>query len=329
MYHRHHHEVQHHKPSNKLHVIAVLSNPVGYNSRYRLFKQFQEEMRKWSVELHCVEMAFGPRAFEVTDAHNPNHVQVRSNSELWHKENLINIGFQHLPHDWQYAAWIDADVSFMNSKWVEETIHQLHHYPIVQLFQHAVDMGPKGEVMQNHMSAAFQHVNGVAPSTGAMEEYGGGYSKAVTGAAWHPGFAWAITRDGLDKTGPLIEHGILGAGDRHMAMCWAGMGEASCPSGLTDSYKNLIKTYQERCNRHIQGNIGYVPGTIYHHFHGKKKDRHYHDRWQLLVKHQFDPHTDLVKNSYGIWELAGNKPALRDDLRMYFRQRNEDSIDVE
>lgn len=323
--HRHHHEVTHHQPSSRLHVIAVLSNPVRYNSRYRLFKQFEEEMKQWDVDLHIVELAFGARNFEVTDPTNPNHVQVRGNSELWHKENLINIGFSRLPHDWQYAAWIDADIGFMNHKWVEETIHALHHFPIVQLFQHAVDLGPNGEVMQTHIGCAYQHVHGHLPSDG-MNEYG---SPGINGAVWHPGFAWAITRQGLEATGPLIDHAILGAGDRHMAMCWAGLGADSVPVGVSDTYKKMVLTYQDRCNKYIQGNIGYIPGTIYHHFHGKKKDRRYHDRWQILVKNQFDPQTDIVKNFQGVYELSGNKPQLRDDLRTYFRSRNEDSIDLE
>jgi len=324
MYQRHHHEVTHYQPSSKLHVIAVISNPVRFNSRYQLFKQFQEEMKKWNVELHVVELAFGPRAFEVTEANNPNHVQVRSNSELWHKENLINIGIAHLPHDWQYVAWIDADVTFMNTKWVEETIHALHHYPIVQLFQHAVDLGPNGEVMQTHIGCAYQHVQGVMPTDG-MNEYGAG---GLTGAMWHPGFAWAISRQGLEATGPLIDNAILGAGDRHMAMCWVGLGAQSIPDGAHDSYKDMVLNYQDRCDKYIQRNVGYVFGTLYHHFHGKKKDRRYHDRWQILVRNQFNPHIDIVKNYQGVYELAGNKPQLRDDLRGYFKNRNEDSIDL-
>lgn len=327
---KHLHEVDHHKPSNKLHVIAVISNPVRYNSRYRLFKQFQEEMKAFPVELHCVEMAFGARTFEVTNPTNPNDVQVRSNSELWHKENLINVGFNHLPHDWQYAAWIDADITFMNKKWVEETIHALHHWPIVQLFQHAIDLGPNGEIIQTHMGAAYQHVLGNPPTDGT-NEYGGGYDGkfGVSGAAWHPGYAWATTRQGFEWTGPLIDASILGAGDRHMAMCWVGQGHNSVPTHATEAYRKMVMTYQDRCNKYIQGNIGYVPGTLYHHFHGKKKDRRYYDRWQILVNNKYDPNVDIVKNFYGVYELAGNKPKFRDDLRTYFRQRNEDSIDTE
>jgi hypothetical protein len=44
-----------------------------------------------------VELAFGNRPFEVTDPDNPRHVQVRSGHELWHKENLVNLGVARLP----------------------------------------------------------------------------------------------------------------------------------------------------------------------------------------------------------------------------------------
>ena len=45
----------------------------------------------------------------------------------------------------------------------------------------------------------------------------------------------------------------------------------------------------------------------------------------MLVKHGFDPAADLVRNSWGVLELAGNKPALRRDVARYFHQRQEDA----
>jgi flagellar basal body-associated protein FliL len=48
-----------------------------------------------------------------------------------------------------------------------------------------------------------------------------------------------------------------------------------------------------------------------------------------LIDNDFDPEVDIVKDANGLWKLAGNKPKLRDDLRKYFSQRNEDGIDIE
>ena len=74
--------------------------------------------------------------------------------------------------------------------------------------------------------------------------------------------------------------------------------------------------------------VGYLPGTIHHYWHGKKVDRKYLDRWEILLRNNFDPDVDISYNDRGIINLTGNKPQLRDQLRMYFQQRNEDSTDV-
>ncbi|TAG22557.1 MAG: hypothetical protein EAZ40_08055, partial [Rhodobacterales bacterium] len=42
-----------------------------------------------------------------------------------------------------------------------------------------------------------------------------------------------------------------------------------------------------------------------------KAARRYVERWDVLVRHAFDPTADLLRNSWGVLELAGNKPALR------------------
>ena len=47
---------------NTLHVIGVISNPVRFHSRYRLFKSWASEMLKTpNVKLYVVESVFGDR----------------------------------------------------------------------------------------------------------------------------------------------------------------------------------------------------------------------------------------------------------------------------
>lgn len=59
-------------------------------------------------------------------------------------------------------------------------------------------------------------------------------------------------------------------------------------------------------------------------FHGRKGDRGYQSRWDMFVKHGFDPHEDLKRNSHGVLEFAGNKPELRREFDRYLQSRNED-----
>lgn len=107
----------------KLAVIAVCFNPVRYNSRYNLYRQFQEHMSQSGVYLFTVECIFQSapifglpeQNFEVTQTNNPNHLQIVAPSILWMKENLINIAVRHLPEHIDYVAWIDVDIEFQVS----------------------------------------------------------------------------------------------------------------------------------------------------------------------------------------------------------------------
>jgi len=75
-------------------VITTVSNPNRYERRYDLYKRFEEMCRQAEVKLITVEQAFGLRQYMVTKPNDPMHVQVRTVEELWHKENMINIGIK-------------------------------------------------------------------------------------------------------------------------------------------------------------------------------------------------------------------------------------------
>jgi hypothetical protein len=53
------------------------------------------------------------------------HIKVSTDSKVWVKENLINLGIKSLPDDWNFVAWVDADITFLNQNWVRETKEKL------------------------------------------------------------------------------------------------------------------------------------------------------------------------------------------------------------
>ena len=138
------------------------------------------------------------------------------------------------------------------------------------------------------------------------------------------GYAWAMTRQAYDWLGGLFELGGMGSGDHHMALGLAGAADASMPGGTGDVYRAAVKQWEARALRHVNYNIGYVAGTLEHLFHGRKSDRGYRSRWDMFVRHQFDPLEDLKRNSHGVLEFASNKPELRHDFDLYLQSRNED-----
>jgi len=129
----------------------------------------------------------------------------------------------------------------------------------------------------------------------------------------------------LEWVGGLADTAALGAADHHMAMALIGRVHDSYPNNIEQSYKTPLLRWQARTLQHISRNIGYLSGTIEHGFHGPKRSRGYVDRWSVLIKNDFNPFADLKHNTYGLVELAGNKPKLRQDIDAYFRSRREDS----
>lgn len=298
--------------AHALHVVTAIANPLRWQSRLRLYRNFEQHMRDSGVQLTVVECAYGDRPHEIAPAAGVRHVPVRARTLLWTKENLLNIGIASLPDDWKYVAWIDADILFRTPNWAAETVHALQLHDVVQPWSDCYDLGPNGEHMAVHRSFCRVWRDG-----GAV---GGGY-----GPFAHPGYAWAATRQALDRVGGLVETAALGAADHHMALALVGKVEASLPAGVTDAYCRPLRRWQARAAQHIAGNIAALPGTIEHAWHGDKSRRRYIERWDVLTRHGFDPDEDLKRNVWGVLELAGNKPALRRDMDAYFRVRREDA----
>lgn len=297
----------------KLHVIAVISNPCLYATRYILFKEFLKRMEDESdVIVYVVEMAYKNQKFIITHSKNKNHLQLRTEIPIWHKENMINIGIKKLlPSNWKAVAWIDADLEFENSTWAKDTLKVLNGCKdIVQLFSHAVDMNKNKEAMNIFTSFGYQYTK--------KNPYKIGLN------FWHPGFAWACTRKAYDKMGGLYEMAILGSGDNIIALSLINQGLNSINPKSTKNYKNTILEFQSRV-RNLR--LGYVPGIIRHHYHGSKKNRKYIERWEILVKHDYDPIHHLTIDNIETKCLipSANFPAqMIMDIYTYFQERNED-----
>jgi hypothetical protein len=285
--------------ADRLYVLTAISNPRRFASRYKLYREFEKYVQASGATLITIEAGFGERGFHVTDAANPSHIQVSNSHEIWQKERMIEIAKSRLPRDARYIATVDADVRFERPDWAEETIHMLQHHSVVQMFSHAIDLGPSHEAIQYHTGFAFCYRHGLTRPVAGVNS---------GGPFWHPGFAWAYRREALDAVGGFIDTAILGAGDHHMALALIGRAEESFAGGLTEAYKRPVLLWQKRAVRAFETNMGFVPGLLRHQWHGGKAERQYESRWQILVDEQFDPEVDVIKDAQGLWQLAGNKP---------------------
>ena len=300
-----------------LHVVLVLSNPVRVHSRLRLFRETLARMEATrGVTAYVVEAAFGDRDWEVAEAGNPRHLRLRTQSEIWIKEAMINLGIKRLlPLGWKYAATVDGDIEFRDAGWAIEATHQLQHFQIIQPWSSALDLGPHGNVIQSFKSFGYQHQQGVSGEM-LMRGYAFG----------HTGFAWAFTRAFFERTGGLIDFAIAGAGDHHMAWgCIGDFVDASVPKLVSADYKQCCRAWQSRAQPITLGQVGFQHGRIEHSFHGSKAKRNYIGRWAYLIANNFQPTEDLYYDDQGLTQLRG-KPALEAAIRKYNRSRCEDDI---
>lgn len=307
---------------DKAHIVTMISNPVRFESRYQLFFPFQEHVLKSTSNLWICEVQTGDRPFCITDKNNPRHLQLRSVEELWIKECALNLITQKMSvsaPDWKYVAWLDADIHFTRADWFSEMIHQLQIYHVIQMFETATDLGPTGQAINIHESFMSKYLKSGAPHPGDLSDDEEHYMQHG-----HPGYAWACTRRAWNTMGGLYDRSILGSGDRNMAYSLIGRVEMSYNDAISDAYKRDLQDYQTECLQ-LGMDVGCMEGNILHEYHGPKQLRGYKSRWEILVDNAYDPDRDIKRDAQGLYQLTSRKPRLRDDIRAYFRQRDEDS----
>jgi hypothetical protein len=296
-----------------LNVIIVVSNPCLYAKRYRLLNDFVKriEVEEEHVNLFIVELAYGDQKFIVTSNKNKKHLQIRTETPIWHKENMINLGVKHLlPTGYKAFAWIDADIEFDSSSWALDTLKILNGCKdVVQLFSHCVDLNHDKSTLSVFNSAGFSFSKG-KPYTRNGKDY------------WHPGFAWAITRKAYEKIGGLYDKGVLGSGDNIMSLSFINNVEFMNNENYHEDYNKSMFEFQEKAKTL---RLGYTPGLIRHHYHGTKQNRQYTERWKILMDHSFSPTKHLTYDDKGI--LIPSKEfseEFKKDIMNYFKERKED-----
>ena len=287
-----------------LHVITVLFNYCEYKIRYKLAKEFIKRYQNFSpnMKLYVVELAYENQKFQVTDKNNPYHLQLRSNTPLWHKENLINVGINKLlPEDWEYVAWIDCNLEFENSDFVEKTIEALQTSNIVQMYKTMNHPARKDTNSCSHFYYRVNNINERGLSGGAI----------------------ACTKFAYQKMGKIYDFGICGGGDDILIFGLLSLNNLSKTGIMCPEYINDINNYIINLK---DLKIGYVDTDVIYFKHGDIKNRKYQSRNNILYKYKYNPLKDIKYDENGVLILL-NKNILN-DIKIYFRNRNEDNIDI-
>jgi hypothetical protein len=305
-------------------AITSYYNPIGYHRRlanYRLFHRYLE------VPLVTVEWSPDGR-FELQPGDAEILVQIGSGDVLWQKERLLNIALSHLPTECEHVAWLDCDLIFDRPGWSETGCRLLENYPLIQLFGEALhlpayspdadltlEVWRREQYIYREACLAGQHLKGEAvlaiPSRGKTQGTGACAGTQRISDAGAPGMAWAARREHLETCG-FYDACVLGGGDSAMALAALGeRGLAQLRLRMSSPHRRHYMNWASAFYQAMRGGISYLPGRVYHLWHGDFADRQYRERFSILETMDFDPCRDLRLSDQGSWEWGAATPESR------------------
>jgi hypothetical protein len=301
-------------------AITSYYNPARFKRRLPNYRIFRANL---GIPLVTVELSFDGH-FELTEKDADVLVQISGGAVLWQKERLLNVALKSVPPDVDNIAWLDSDVIFERSDWVDEANKQLEAFYIVQLFSDIVDLTQDHKSTTGHHDAAPSG-RGVVSLLGErnsgiaaiLEQVAQARSKCV-------GFAWAARREILEKHG-LYDAMVVGGGVRALAAAMYGQFETLAKVyQLNGARQQHYLKWARPYHRTIGERIGHVDGRLYHLWHGEAGNRKYSERHRWFSGFNFDPDADLAIGPNGAWHWARSRPDLEQFFANYFMNRAED-----
>ena len=307
--------------------MTVYFNFLGVRRKLENYHRFREESKRQGLPLLVVELAIGDRPFELEEGDADVIVRRRGSRKnlLWQKERLLNLGLEQLPEECTKVAWLDADVLFPNDGWVARCESLLDDHDVIQLYSEAVKLPRRGLRRFDPEAAPEgpadgQKCYGIVAS---LEQglYDGQGSAGPGGYLAHPGFAWAARRDVLRHIG-FFDRNLTGSSDSVMARIVLGFPLAPLRRRrLVDGH---AAAWAWKVRRHVKS-VSFLDGTLLHLWHGSYKHRQYVMRGAALMRRRsFDFSKDVRLGADGLWEWVDPDNGWVDDMRSFFRKRNED-----
>ena len=318
----------------QLWAITSYFNPTGSRRRLANYHAFRAAL---AAPLLTIE--WSPHGnFELASGDADALIQVAGGNLMWQKERLLNLGIARLPDSCRHVAWIDCDVVFDRNGWVSEVLRRLDESPLVQLFDRVAYLSPTPiDALASIREWRACRVDVTRPGCASLLRDLPEEALAAVIATDDPetigrvpirGMAWAARRELLTRH-PLFDIWIVGGGDN--AYLHAAIDRAHAivkEHRLSRRHREHYLPRAETLALAVGGRVGFVPGTIYHLWHGELAHRRYRARHAILSDHEFDPGACLRPAHSGVWAWAQVPSTLPTAIGEYFRTRHEDGIDA-
>jgi hypothetical protein len=283
--------------------MAVLLVFFDYTGSARILMNYlfmREKLKLAKIPVFTLELVIDGKTPKISDS-----IRVYGTSYLFQKEVMIRLLENKIPEQFTKIACLDADILFDDFAWYDNLSEMLETNSVVQCFEHAIWLDITYTRMEKHARSC-------------LKISAGKRFYADTTVNHHPGFGWAFTRKWYKMSG-FYDLAILGSGDTLFAYGLMGY-----PT-LFDSESRLYESsYNNWKKTLIPCNYGFLPGKIYHLYHGPIAKRQYISRYEYFKEYNQIEKCISGRNEYGIYELI--TPKLNSDMLTFFRTRDDDGI---
>ena len=291
-------------------VILAFFQPVIFELPQRHLHATVQTMHAQGIPLVVVQAVY--------PGQNPQRIPevipqktYRTKSLVFHKERLWNLAATELT-DAENLIFLDADLVFSRSDWLERCLDSLKDFDIIQPFSEARWLDDRGLVDMVRPPASDAINAGLKP---ALKYY-------------HPGFGWGLTRDAFNRLGGFYDLSVAGNSDALFAL---SLRDNILHDAVSSWFGNKqdatvrCKSYQDykRNAVSLDLKVGTPKGVeVTHLWHGYRENRNYVQRGNLFPRREdgeYAVHT--AENGLLEWDdvLRGNQ-----SVQSYFSGKKDD-----
>lgn len=298
-------------------IVSCYFNPGGSEYRKKAFDDWYQSIKHMNHRI--VECVIGdskpelPRSEWISVVHTKNL--------LWHKEALLNSVINKLPARFKYIFWLDTDIMFTNPRWMVQGVEELKRNRIIQPFEYCVHLDKDEKKPSFDMDQYRRYCDLPEKRHRRMwRSFCSNHTRGLSGHTHydvhgHVGLAWGARRSSLERTG-LYDKALIGGADHIMAHAAAGQIPHNC---ITKSFTENIKeveVWSKKFYDVMQGSIGFVPGDVYHIWHGDLEKREYLKR---II--EFTPMSKEIREKDRNGLYVTNNSDHENYMRRYFSRR--------
>ena len=253
-------------------------------------------LKKSKIPHYIIELVYDGQTPTFDEGENIFHV--KSNSYMFHKENLFNILANKLPSQYTKIVCLDGDVIFEDDNWINRIDEKLNECDVVYPYHEAFVLDPFYDKVM--------YISKILLDMRYSEEQG----------PFSSGYAVGVHRKFFDEIG-MYEYAIFGGADKMLLPKFIRR-----PLKINSFNSNKKNEFTEKL-KSLDLKYSYLDGIVYHLYHGSVLDRKYLERHFLLNELNID--TEIIKNDDGVLEFR-EPTKYNPTLLGYFKSRNEDNL---